>query len=254
MGSHKFLIFLLVIVILFFSFSNYNAVNTIDESAYVIGMGFDSSDDGKIKLSLQIAIPSAGSSNSSSSNDSQSASSVVNTVECDTIFSGINLVNSYLSKKLNLSYCKVAVFSEEFATNGISEYVCTLVNDVELRPTCHIVISRCEAKYYLENSKPMLVDLSSKYYEVEDSSEKNTGYTKAINLLDFYNSYYDTFTQPYAILGSINGANSGDVEANQFSIETNSQSKEELDNISFVDSKSSGSSEKSIEDLRIGSF
>ena len=100
----------------------------------------------------------------------------------------------------------------------------------------------------------ILLHLLQSCLKIANSSEKNTGYTEAVNLLDFYNSYYDTFSQPYAILGSINGANSGDVEDNQFSIEPNSQSKEELDNISFVDSKSSGSSEKSIEDLRISSF
>lgn len=252
MKARKILIFLLVIVIMFFSFSNYASVNTIDDSAYVIGMGFDNSANGKIKLSLQIAIPTSSSSKSSSSD--QSASSMVNTVECDSIYSGINLVNSYISKKLNLSYCKVAVFSEDFASNGISEYISTLVNDVELRPTCHIAISRCEAKYFLENSKPMLEDLSSKYYEIETSSEKNTGYTKSVTVLDFYNSYYDTFAHPYATLCSINGANSGDIEDSQFSHESNPSNSEKLDNISYVDSKSSGSSEKSIENLRFSSF
>lgn len=249
MKSRKFLIIVLIIVIVSFSFSNYSSVNTIDDSAYVIGMGLDSSSNGKIKLSLQIAIPTSSSSGKSSSSQ-QSASSMVNTVECISIYSGINLVNSYISKKLNLSYCKVAVFSEEFASNGISEYISTLINDIELRPTCHLVISRCEAKYFLENSKPMLEDLSSKYYEIETSSEKNTGYTKAVTILDFYNSYYDTFSEPYAILGSINETNSGNIQNSQFSTEYNNQNSEELDNISYVDSETSGSSEKTIENLR----
>lgn len=253
MKSRKVLIIILTIVIVFFSFSNYSSVNTIDDSAYVIALGLDSSSNGKVKLSLQIAIPTSSSSGKSSSSP-QSASSMVNTVECVSIYSGINLVNSYISKKLNLSYCKVAVFSEEFASNGISEYVSTLINDVELRPTCHLVISKCDAKYFLENSKPMLEDLSSKYYEIEASSEKNTGYTKAITLLDFYNSYYDTFTEPCAILGSINEIENKHVQSNNFSEKLNAQNSEKLDNISYIDSENSGSSEKTIENLGLAVF
>ena len=100
----------------------------------------------------------------------------------------------------------------------------------------------------------MLADISSKYYEIEDSSEKNTGFTKALTILDFYNSYYDSFAQPYAILGSINEANADDTEGSQFFNESSIHSNDKLDNISFVDSKSSGSSEKSIENLRFSCF
>lgn len=256
MKSKKILVFLLIVVVIIFSATNFNAVNTIDDSAYVVAMGIDPGTSSKLKLSLQIAIPSSESSGNggSSSGGEQSSSSIVNTVECDSIFSGITLINSYISKKLNLSYCKVVVFSEEMATKGVGNYVSTLINDVELRPTCHIVISRCEAKYFLDNSKPMLENLSSKYYEVESSSEKNTGYTKAITLLDFYSSYYDTFSQPCAILGSINGANAGDIEENQFSLGNSAHSIENLSDVSNVESETSESTQKNIENLRNSSI
>lgn len=209
MKARNLLIFVLVIIFLFFYIANSPSVYTIDDSAYVIAIGIDSGSNGKIKLSLQIAKPSSESSNSSSKeNSSQSESSVINTIECDTIYSGINLINSYMSNKLNLSYCKVVVFSEDVANNGIITYVCTLINDIEVRPYCNILISKCEAKYYLENSKPIINDLSSKYYDIEEISEKNTALTKKITLLDFYNGYYDTFGEPSAILGTINGINS----------------------------------------------
>lgn len=253
MKSKRFFTMLLCIIVIIFSVSNNRAVNTIDDSAYVVAIGFDSSENGKLNLSLQIAIPSSEVSSSSSSSE-QSTSTIVNTVECDSIFSGITLINSYISKKLNLSYCKVAVFSEEFSKNGISNYVSTLINDIEVRPTCHVLISKCDAKYFLENSKPMLQSLSSKYYEIESSSEKNTGYTKAVTLLDFYNGYYDTFSQPYAILGNINGANPSDLENNQFSIGVNTQKKEKLNSVTSVESQDSNSTQRNIENLGLAVF
>lgn len=251
MNKNKFLIFLLVIVIIFFSFSNYNAVSTIDESAYVIAMGIDSAPNGKINLSLQIAIPDSSSEGESSSSSEHSSSSVVNTVECNTVFSGITLINSYISKKLNLSYCKVAVFSEEIAKNGIGNYISDLMNDVELRPTCHILVSKCDAKYYLENSKPMLENLSSKYYEVQRSSEKNTGYTKSITILDFYNSYYDSFMQPYSILGNISGFN---LEKKQNNKNDHPNNSEDLNYVVSVESETSEKVEKNIENLGLAVF
>ena len=209
MKARNFLIVILIIIFFIFYTTNSPSVYTIDDSAYVIAIGVDSGDNGKIKLSLQIAKPSSESiSSSSQSNSSQSESSIINTIECDTIYSGVNSINSYISNKLNLSYCKVVVFSEEVASKGILSYVCTLINDVDVRPYCNILISKCEAKYYLENSKPLLDDISSKYYDTQEVSEKNTALTKKITLLDFYNDYYDTFGEPSAILGNINGVNS----------------------------------------------
>ena len=254
MNSRRFFTFLLCLTIIVFSVTNNNAVSTIDDSAYVVAIGLDSSPNGKINLSLQIAIPSSNGSSSSPSSSEQSSSTIVNTVECDTVFSGITLINSYISKKLNLSYCKVVVFSEELASKGISNYISTFINDIEVRPTCHVLISRCEAKYFLENSKPMLENISSKYYEIETASEKNTGYTKAVTLLDFYNSYYDTFSQPYTILGSINGAYAGDIENNQFSVGTSPQSLENLNEFSSVESESSNKTQHNIENLGLAVF
>lgn len=207
------MIIILVIVLMLLTFLGINSVTTIDELAYVVSMGFDIKENGKLELSFQIAVPSgnSGSSGSKSGSSSQSSSSIVNSVECNTIESGITLVNSYLSKKLNLSHCKAVVFSEEIATMGIGEYLYTLINNIEVRPTCNIIISRCNAKYFLDNAKPMLEQLSSKYYEIASTSQKTTGYTANINLQDFFSNLSDTFSESYAILGSVNsGGNSQD--------------------------------------------
>lgn len=80
--------------------------------AYVVAFGLDKGETNTLKLSLQFAVLS----NSGSENSSQSQQSTITTVECDSINSGLNLVNSYISKTLNLSHCKAVVISEELAT------------------------------------------------------------------------------------------------------------------------------------------
>ena len=209
MKVKKILIILLVIVITAFFLTNFSSIYTIDDYAYVIAMGLDNSDDSNLILSLQIAIP-AGSSKGSESSSSQSSSSIVSTVKCKNINGGVNLINDYLGQKLNLSYCKAMVFSEDIAKKGIGNYICTATNDIEIRPSCDIIVSKCSALDYITNSKPLLENLSSKYYEIASSSQKDTGLTRTISLMSFYNRYYDSLCEPYAPLSSIEESNGGD--------------------------------------------
>ena len=202
MKSKKILICLLMISLLSFYISNYSTIYTIDDLAYVIGIGFDTSDNNVIKLSLQVAVPSSHGSEGKGGS-SQSEASIVKTVECKTVSDGINLINSYIGKKLNLAYCKVIVFSKDIPSKNIINYSATLLNDVEVRPYCSVLLSKCEASYFLENSEPLLEKLSSKYYNSSPSPEQTTGYVEHINLIDFYSDYYDTFGEPSAILGGI---------------------------------------------------
>lgn len=202
MKSKKILIIMLLIILILFYISNIRSIYTIDDMAYVIALGLDNGDNNNLELTLQIALHSSSDSKGSSS--SQSSSTLTSTVDCNSISEGINYINSYIGKKLNLSYCKVIVISEKLAEKGINDYISTLINDIEVRPYCDVLISKCDTKYFLQNSEPYLEKLSAKYYESEEISEKITGFTQEISLLDFYNDYYDTFKDPVAILGDQN--------------------------------------------------
>ncbi len=248
MKAKKILVVLLIIALLFFAGTNSSSINTIDDLAYVVALGFDKGSNGLLKMSFQIAIPSSSSSGSSkSSSSSQSSSSITNTIECNTIESGINLIDSYVSKKINLSHCKVLVFSEELASTGIANYVYSLMNNIEIRPTCNVIISQCNADYFLTNSSPMLEQLSARYYEIAKNSEKNTGYTETIKLKDFFSDLNDSFTEPYAILGNISSADSSG-----FSSGTNQIYN--LDDSSYSLNNESNSSDKNVETLAIAAF
>ena len=132
---------------------------------------------------------------------SQSQKSTITSVDCNSIDSGIALINSYISKKVNLSHCKAIIISEELAYEGISEYIYTLVNNIQIRPDCNVVISRCNAKDYLDNSTPTLESVSARYYEFTLNSSEYTGFTENIKLFNFYSDLLSTTTQAHAILG-----------------------------------------------------
>lgn len=59
-----------------------------------------------------------------------------------------------MGKEINLAHCGAVIFSEEYAKNGISSEIYSLLNTEEFRPTTNLIISTCPAYDYLSNVKP----------------------------------------------------------------------------------------------------
>lgn len=155
-----------------------------------------------LSLTFQVSIPE--SSSSSSSGSSQSSKSECTTVECSSINSGISLANSYISKQINLSHCKVIVFSSELASKGLNDYIDTLSNNIEIRPNCNVIISRGTAKKFIEEAEPSIETLTARYYEVALKSSDYTGYTTSTQFATFVNDVKNSFVEATAILGGVN--------------------------------------------------
>lgn len=192
-------IFILILIIIFIStFSaSYNSLN-IDNLAFVVALGIDKSTSNNLKVTFEFLAPSPSSEGGSQTTP------VLNSVECSSITNGINMMNAYLGKKVNLSHCKLIIFSEELAKEGISDEIYSLINEVQIRPSANIVISKCNTKYYIENSVPSLESLIPRYYDIFPHSSEYTGYTCDATIGNFFNALVCNSCAPYAILGGIN--------------------------------------------------
>lgn len=200
--SKKFLCLFLILTICLFSLTGCYDATGIENLSYAIAIGLDKGKNNVLSLTLQIATPS--SIGDSSEGSSQSNTTTITSIECSSLSSGINLINSYLSKQVNLAHCKVIVISEELAAEGISDYIYTFVDNVQIRPNCNIIITRCDAINFLENAKPTLEKLTARYYEAAINSSEYTAYTADIQLKDFYSSLKSSYIQPTAILAGVN--------------------------------------------------
>lgn len=209
----KKIVVVFILILLFLSFINsFKNIQNIDNFAYVVAIGLDKGINNTLKITFQTLSPtesgsSSGSESSGSdSSSSSNSSSVINaSIECASINSGIQLLNAYIgSKQLNLSHCQSIIFSEELAYNGITDYIYNFINNLKMPHTANIVISKCNAEYYLNNSESVYEKFISKYYKTSPASGRYTGYTDSINLVKFFSSLNDTTTQPAAILSSIN--------------------------------------------------
>ena len=192
-----FIIILITMLLLAFS-KSYSTLN-VDNLSVIVAMGIDVSD----KNNLQISFQFTNSSSVSESGTTEQSPSIIYTVDTSSISSGINLINTYIGKAVNLSHCKVITFSEELAIRGISDEIYTLINDTQVRPSTNIVISKTSARYYLEHSKPLFENLITKYYEVFSGSSSYTGFTSNATIGDFFDSLICQSCEPSAILGGV---------------------------------------------------
>ena len=214
-------IFIIIIVIIFIiAFAHsYSSLN-IDNLAYVLAIGIDSTDDNKLQVSLQFSTPVSIESG-------EKPDPVVNTVVASSISNAINMMNGYLGTPISMSHCKVIIFSEQIAEQGISDEVYTLINDTQVTPAANIIISKCDAKYFLEQTKPELKNLISKYYETFTTSSKYTGFIPDATIGDFFNDLTIQTREPYAILGGVNAESRNDTtqsEQNDSSLKANGSS------------------------------
>ena len=189
----KNILIIIIILSLLISLGNYvNSSKNLDDLAYVMAISFDVGTSAKYKISFQLStIESSASESMSSSSSSSGGSSgggsseggggggsessspqyVINTVECESLDTAINIANSFTNKDISLSHCKVLVISEEVAKQGVKDIVNTLINKAEIRPDCNIVISKIPNEEFDENDRPKLEELLSKYYDVSSNNE-----------------------------------------------------------------------------------
>ena len=187
-------IFIVILVFIFAFSSSYSSLN-IDNLTYVLAIGIDTSDDNKLEVSFHFSNPIPAESSAS-----EKVTPIINTVTASSLSNAINLVNGYQGRQLNLSHCKVIIFSEKIAKMGISDEVYTLINDTQIRPSANIIISKCNAKYYMSQLNPEIENLLSRYYEVFTDSSKYLGHMPNATIGDFFNSLICETCEPYAIL------------------------------------------------------
>ena len=211
-----------IIASLLSAFNEYsNSAQNIDDLSYAVAIGVDVGETAKYRISLQLTTMessatesaisessggssggSESSSNPVSSSSSTSSNYIIQTMETDSIDNALNIANSYINKTINLSHCKILLVSEEIAKQGVEPLVNSLINKVETRPDCSIIVSKVPDNEFDSEKKPKIEELISKYYDVASNIETGRGYSETIKLNEFYLTLNDTFYQPYASLGT----------------------------------------------------
>lgn len=218
--------------------------------AYVLALGVDTGENAKIKLTAQFTKSDSFSPNGSSSDESSNI--ILISGEADSIYGCLNLLNSYVGKEINLAHCGAVIFSEDFAKNGISSQIYSLLNNEEFRPTTNLIISTCQAYEYLSNVKPNLEKITTNYYETYEITNKFTGYFSDTTVGEFFNTLSGDFCDGTATLGGLNASARKEQEESSNS-ENSSSSKDSQDSSKYISSEKDESVITNPEDLIAGS-
>ena len=234
----KFFIWIIIFCTIFiftYTFSaSYNSQN-IDRLDYIIAIGIDKSPD---NTNLQVSFEFTDLGAFSESDSEQGSKPIIDTVVAPSISESINLMNAYAGKQVNLSHCKVVVFSEDVARDGILEEVTYLMNSPQIRPTTNIIIASDKAKDYIENSTSSLEGILTKYYDLFPTSAEYTGYTSNILLSRFYQNLTSDESGAIAILGT--KSKSAKKNSSSQEEDTSNSTKQEVSNNTSLESIATG--------------
>ena len=197
-----YIIFFLVLLIFFiYGFSVSYTSHNISNLAYVLALGIDKGENAKLKISAQFAKNTISSENGSSDS---SSNNILTACEADSIFSALNILNSYIGKEINLAHCSVIIFSEEIAKEGLYNEVYSIANNEEIRPSANFVISNCSAYDYLNNINPIIEKLTTKYFDTFSITSRFTGYFSNITIGNFFHNLVKGNYDSTAIMGGLN--------------------------------------------------
>lgn len=196
--------FLVLLAIFIGAFSSSYTSHNLTNLAYVLALGIDTGENAQIKLTAQFTRSDSFSPSGNSSDESSNI--ILISGEADSIYGCLNFLNSYVGKEINLAHCGAVIFSEDFAKNGISSQIYSLLNNEEFRPTTNLIISTCPAYKYLSNVQPNLEKITTSYYATYEITNKFTGYFSNTTVGEFFNTLSGDFCDGTATLGGLNAS------------------------------------------------
>ncbi len=173
----------------------------IDDLAYVVAIGFDEGKTNFLRVTLQIAKPGAITGSGRGGDEKPYT---ITTVEAPTLYSALNMVNTYVSRQINLSTAVALIFSRSLAEKGVEHLVNAIMRQRDFRPNMYIVVARTTAEEYINSVKPVLEKNPSKYYHLNFTTYRYTSFSANTQFGRFSSYMGSQDRQPVAILTNIN--------------------------------------------------
>ncbi|HOJ10034.1 MAG TPA: Ger(x)C family spore germination protein [Clostridiales bacterium] len=200
--------FIVSLLLIFILAGCYDA-KEIDELTYVLAIGVDKGVADTYRLTVKFhTMKEAGGGGAGGKGGGGGGMAggehEIITIDALSFFTGINMINAAVPRKLNFMHAKFLVFSEEIAKTGVGEFIAPIIRFREIRRTLHVIVARGKASDFLAEYEPVVGTTLSKAMELVVAEPANIGFFAHITLNDFYNGLKSTYRQPTAILGGIN--------------------------------------------------
>lgn len=130
----------------------------ITDLAIVTAAAIDKNDNDQIELSVQVFIPSSITSGGGQGGSSQGGSGATTMVRYEkgaNISDALSKLQSKLPRKVFWGHCKVFVFGEKLAKEGIQEQLDFLLRHPQPREKANVYVSKGDAKPILDSLPPL---------------------------------------------------------------------------------------------------
>ncbi len=169
-----------------------------DGVAFIIAMGIDKAEQGKIKVTYRIQIPRAVSGAQGAGQPITSGPALTNSIVAPNIAEARNLFSTSTSRNMNLTHMKAILISEEVARSGVADIIAPLIRYPEYRGTIFVCVVNGRADNFMENNHPKLDYTPSKFWESFMLSSFEGSYFLRAQLYDFYLRLKNPGGSPYA--------------------------------------------------------
>lgn len=140
----------------------------IDMTAYVIALGIDNAEEG-YNYTFQISSPLAmgGGGQIAEMGNGDKNKRVENIViGAKNLYEARNILNNFLSKRINLSHLKMIAVSSEAAEQGLEPHMGFLLREREVRPNTRMCVAQESAEDFLKGVNPALEANTAEYYDL----------------------------------------------------------------------------------------
>ncbi|MDD3704855.1 MAG: Ger(x)C family spore germination protein [Clostridiaceae bacterium] len=179
----------------------------MDDLLYVIAIGVDKGISDKWRLTIQFPTMQEGGGQMQSVSGGSSGSSGHSyaSIDAPSFFTGIDMLNASLPRKLDFTHAQIIVFSEELAEGGlIGEYIAPIARFGDIRRSSHVFVVKGKAMDFIKENKPLIGTTLSKNFQVLAHASENTGFFPHVTLENFYEDLKSPYGQTIAAMASVN--------------------------------------------------
>ena len=173
----------------------------IDQRAYVLGIGLDKSDvKGFIKITYLISNPEAGSTQEGGGSSEPTHETI--TFNASDFIQSQNIANAVIAKAITYDILDFFIVSEELAKDkDFVRWMYDATKDREIRRDSKIIVTKEEAKTFIDQNKPKLETRRHEYFETMFVHATEIGFipnSKIHNFFRITEADADLFISAYA--------------------------------------------------------
>lgn len=186
--------------------------NEIDDLTNVLTLGIDKGVSDKWRFTVQF--PTLKESSESNADSKSQGSGNQNgytsiTIDAPSFYTGIDMINSSLSRRLNFMHTESLVISEDLAKSGdLGEVISSLTRFRQIRRSLHVFVTRGSAMEFINAEKPAIGTTLSKNMQDLMKEPDATGFFRHVTLNEFYDGLKSTYHEPIAVLAAVNNSQS----------------------------------------------